>query len=300
MRNRLISTTLLLATALASSPLLFAQAPAPKPMDPAAAAAKAAQEAKDKASKAQPFDPHDFNGIWLYQGGAARGKGVLGSISNDRPPLTPWGQAKFDKVRTSFNGRQLLNAAGVAPEKEWNDPTLLCDPVGYPRIMWQPYGQLVRFVMAKDEIFQFFEWDHTWRDVWTDGRKLDTDPDPRYFGYAVAHWEGDTLVMDENGFNGRTWVDMYGSPSSDQMTLHETFKRVDHDDIEWHITLTDPKTYTKPWASDKIMLKLSPKSTRAEGDDLREDFCIWSDQNHFFTGVDATGDGDNITRGITK
>jgi hypothetical protein len=280
MRNALVG--LVAMCGMLVSPILFAQTAKQPP-------------ANDHAAKAQPAAQHDINGIWIL---APRGRGTLGSISNTRPPMTPWGQEKFAAVRTSFNGRELANAAGVAPEKEWNDPTLQCDPTGYPRIMFQPYGQLARFVQTPNEVLEFFEWNHTWRDIWTDGRKLTEDPEPRYYGLAVGHWDGDTFVVDANGFNDRTWTDMYGSPHSDQMVLHETFHRTDHDNMEWTIALTDPKTYTKPWVSDKIMLKWTPKSTRAETEDLREDFCVWSDQEHFFKNVDSVGIGDAPTKGI--
>ena len=53
------------------------------------------------------------------------------------------------------------------------------------------------------------------------------------------------------------------------MTLEERFKRVDHDTIEFTMTLTDPKAYTKPWASDKSTLTLADSKTV-----MREDVCI--------------------------
>jgi hypothetical protein len=49
----------------------------------------------------------------------------------------------------------------------------------------------MRFVHTPTEMLEFFEWDHTWHDIWTDGRKPQDDPEPRYCGYSVGRWDGD-------------------------------------------------------------------------------------------------------------
>src|SRR5438128_1178782 len=74
-------------------------------------------------------------------------------------------------------------------------------------------------------VLQFFEYDHVWRTIYTDGRKLPTGVDPRWYGYAVGHWEGDTLVIESAGFDDRTWLDADGHPHSDQMRLLERYRR---------------------------------------------------------------------------
>jgi hypothetical protein len=242
------------------------------------------------SGKRKSYNSHDLNGIWSM---VVRRQLV---ISNDRPPLTPWGQEKLSKVRGSFPN----DALGIKrfQEKDWNDPLFRCDPAGYPRTLQQVFGEIVRFVQVSDEILEFFEWDHTWRDIWTDGRKLHDDPEPRYYGYSVGRWEGDTFVVESNGFNDRTWLDAFGDVHSDQMRLRETFRRVDHDHLEWTITVDDPKTYTRPWGpSEKRLFELVPKSPRSEQAELREDFCVWSDSADFFRDVDSVGLGDAPAKG---
>ena len=166
--------------------------------------------------------------------------------------------------------------------------------------MQQIFGKIFRFVQTPTEMLEFFEWDHTWRDVWTDGRKLHEDPEPRYYGYSVGRWDGDTFVVDSNGFNDRTWTDPLGSPHSDQMTLREVFRRVDHDHLELVITLTDSKTYTKPWVSDTMLFDWAPKSPRSENEEFREDFCIYADQASFFKNVDPVGASDAPVKNKTQ
>ena len=277
MQNRLIRTVVVAVAVLTLSSVAFAQETQPS------AAPKA------QAAKTQPFDPHDLTGIWV------RGKVPKGNapLSGNRPPMTPWGQAKFNAVRGSFTYSQAPGIAPpVAPEKEWNDPMLQCEPAGYPRVMLQIFAPLMRFIQTSNEVVEFFEWGHTFRDIWTDGRKPLESPEPTYYGYSVGRWDGDTFVVDSNGFNDRTWTDPLGSPHSDQMTLHEVFRRVDHDHLELVITLTDPKTYTKPWVSDTMDFDWAPKSPRSENEEFREDFCIYSEQTSFFKDVDPVGAGD--------
>jgi len=59
------------------------------------------------------------------------------------------------------------------------------------------------------------------------------------------------------------------------MTIVERYRRVDYATLESQITITDPKTYTKPWVSPKTMTKLVP------GAELWEDMCVPSDYATF-------------------
>ena len=53
-----------------------------------------------------------------------------------------------------------------------------------------------------DRIIQRFEWTWENREIWMDGRKLPNVDDylPRYNGYSVGKWEGDTLVIDSSNY----------------------------------------------------------------------------------------------------
>jgi hypothetical protein len=282
LRYSLLCPAIAFAAALALPSVMPAQTARPL-------SAASQQPVKAKAD-AKAFDPHDLSGIWTIADRTQL------TVSDHRPPFTPWGQEKFSKVRMSWTNAAL--GIQAYPEKDWNDPLFQCDPAGYPRVMLQIFGELMRFVQTRNELIEFFEWDHTWRDIWTDGRKLLDDPEPRYYGFSVGHWEGNTFVVESNGFDERTWIDPFGDVHSDQMRLKETFRRVDHDHLEWTLTVIDPMTYTQPWGpSDKRVFNLVPKSPRSETQELREDFCVWSDSAGFFKNVDPTGVGDAPARG---
>ena len=239
-----------------------------------ALAQNAPRQAAPAASAKAPLDPHDLNGIWSRNnqgwggGGTCRECGDRG-FGNDVPPMTPEGEKLFNSYKPSY-GRELGSAAAAkntqehigrrraVPPAQGTDIVNECNPSGIPRILLYP--DPVDFLQTKDRIVQFFQWTSQWRTIWMDGRKLPEEPDfRRWNGYSVGHWEGDTLVVDSYGFDGRSWVDHFGYPHSDDMRLQERYRRIDHDTLELHMTLTDPKIYTKPWVSDPKRFKLLPK-----------------------------------------
>jgi len=113
-----------------------------------------------------------------------------------------------------------------------------------------------------------------WRTIWTDGRQLPKNPDPGWNGYSVGRWEGDTFVVESEGYDDRTWIDHFGNPHSDQMHLVERYKRVNADTLELDMTLTDPKTYAAPWVGDKITFVRAKVA-------IFEEICSPSEEGHF-------------------
>ena len=133
----------------------------------------------------------------------------------------------------------------------------------------------MEIVPTPKRILQFFEWAHSWREIWIDGRELPKDPDPTWMGYSVGKWDGDTLVVDSVGFDERTWLDHFGYPHSGEMRLQERYHRLDRDTLELTMTFTDPKMYTAAWISEKKVLKL------VAGRELPELFCVPSEEQAF-------------------
>ena len=257
-----------------------------------AAQNKGKQAPKAPPSKAQPFDPRDISGIWKNPGGFDVALGA------DRPPMTAWGKEQWSKTRSSARNNP-LSFGFYQDQKDWNDPLFQCDPSGYPRNL--DYSNY-RFVKLDDEFVMFFERDHTWRDLWTDGRKLPgPDAPPRWYGYSTAHWEGDTLVVDSSGFDVRAWVDPYGSIHSEQMRLQERFRRLDYETLEYSLTLTDPKAYTGSWGGKPLQMKIMNSSQRIQKGmwgkrpdgtaygDMREEYCVYSIERQFWEGRPLDG-----------
>jgi hypothetical protein len=87
------------------------------------------------------------------------------------------------------------------------------------------------------------------RQIFLDGRELPTlgGPEPWYYGYSTARWEGDTLVVESNNFVEDGWLDIRGTPFTENGKLTERFRRPTYGRMEIDITIEDPKAYTKPW-----------------------------------------------------
>jgi hypothetical protein len=65
-------------------------------------------------------------------------------------------------------------------------------------------------------------------------------------GFSVGRWDGEELVVESEGFNDATWLDFGGHPHTEALHITERYRRVDFGHIQRRITLTDPKTFTKP------------------------------------------------------
>jgi hypothetical protein len=95
--------------------------------------------------------------------------------------------------------------------------------------------------------------DLTFRQVFMDGRSLEDAPNPTWMGYSVGHWEGDTLLVESNGYNDRSSLDIDGHPHSEALRMTERFHRTDFGHIELDVTFDDPTIYAKPMRANTTM-----------------------------------------------
>lgn len=222
------------------------------------------QSQQQSASNSSPAPAHkrDLSGLWHYESTGASEPVAPDSLI---PPMTPWAKARFDAERPGYGPRR--SAGG-------NDPILQCDPIGFPRVMF--LNTPFEFVQTKGRVIQFFEHEHEYRTIWTDGRSLPDDADPTWYGYAIGHWEGDnTLVVESAGFRDSTWLGSTGYPHSEEMRVTERYRRIDNETILYDITIADPKAYTQPIVGPHRKMKLRPK------DELIEEICAPSEEKSF-------------------
>ena len=261
MQNRLMSAMLGLVTALTFSSSAIAQTSQPsKAMG---------------GDKTHTFDPRDISGVWDHTRTPNSGiQAYRGAGANDPiPPMTPWGQAKFNAARPGFGPR-------TVPPTQENDPIIKCDPQGFPRSLTLENPEPMEIIQIPGRVLQFVEWNHVWRTIWTDGRTLPKDVGPTWYGYSVGKWEGDTFVVDTIGLDERTWLDPFGDPHSEELHVQERYRRVDYNTLEFSMVIDDPKTYTKPWFMvNKRLLKLKPNY------ELQEAICAPSDEQLFNNAV---------------
>ncbi|MCZ6656004.1 MAG: VOC family protein [Gammaproteobacteria bacterium] len=65
----------------------------------------------------------------------------------------------------------------------------------------------------------------------------------QWLGSSRGRWEGDTLVVEVIGFNGRASY----RESDENLKLVERYRRVGFDTLEYQFTIDDPTIWTSPW-----------------------------------------------------
>ena len=138
-------------------------------------------------------------------------------------------------------------------------------PVQFNFTVFYPF----QFVMLPDRIYQMFEDHREWRTIWLN-RDHPKNPFPSYFGDSVAKWEGNTLVVDTIGYNGRLWIsENVGHKMSDAFHLVERYHLLYATHLELEMTYYDRKAWgDRGWPGWKKEFTLDSK-----GDSLLENIC---------------------------
>jgi len=223
---------------LAAATLVWGQAtPAPK----------AAHKAPAAADWAALGKLPDFTGVWEIPlgGGAARGGAARGGAGRGRgpaaqPSLTPEYAAK---AKAEADARQAARAE--------DNLSANCLPPGMPAIMSQPYP--IEVLMTPGQVTIVIEAYTQVRHIYTDGRPMPDDPDPSFDGTSIAHWEGDTLVVETMGFEPVPRGINF--PYSEKMKIVERFKLDDPDTLDVETTIQDPLALTKPFPMGNRIFK---------------------------------------------
>jgi hypothetical protein len=205
---------------------------------------------KEPLAPSGPAPKRDLSGVWMLRSPADM-RGFTGAtFSKEEPELTELGKQKYAEAKNSNGGKFTLDTT--------NDPVLThCAPPGTPRVYFHPYP--FEFVNAGKEWLQIFEYDHTIRRMYDDGRPIPTDPDLTWMGTSVGHWDGDTtFVVETVGLNTRTWIDRLGHQHSTDLKVTERFRREDEGHLLIDFKMEDPKYLAKPWTST-FHYELRPK-----------------------------------------
>lgn len=209
-----------------------------------------------------PHEPRDLSGIWM-------GRAVQ-VTHRAAPAFTAAGRAAYDLNKPSFGPKAIMPALG-------NDPIGDANPPGLPRILIN-HATKIQFIPMMDKVVQLIEWNRTWRELFTDGRRLPDDPDPAWYGHSIARWEGDEFVVETVGLDARAWIDQNGNPKSERARVQERYRRTDRDNLELRITTTDPEFYTTPFGGDNVIRwRLQPNTPT--GNFIEDIFAPIDEQN---------------------
>jgi hypothetical protein len=176
-----------------------------------------------------PFDPNGPPVATFFEAGGNMEGGL---------PYTPWA-AEIRKARFALNAR--------------DNPDAMCMPMGFLQFHQQPQPR--KIIQTPKLILIEYEANYGLRHIYLDGRPLPPqgEPQPWWYGYSVGRWEGDTLVVETNNLRGAEdgpydgWLDVNGSPYSQQAKFIERFRRPTFGHLQIDLTLEDPKAYTRTW-----------------------------------------------------
>ena len=198
----------------------------------------------------KPSAVPDLAGAWV------RG-GPLQSISNSDVGAELRGKEPDVPYQPWALKRMLSEVPPTGPFAEphrTTDPwTIYCEPNGPVRVYAHP-GR-TEFVQLPDRVLMLHEIMQQFRIV----RLNSTHPpiedlDPSWWGDSIGWYEnGDTLVIDTIGTNGRAWLSQQGHPSTEKLHLIERYRRVDAKTLEFDVTVDDPGAYTKPFSSRRSL-----------------------------------------------
>lgn len=195
---------------------------------------------------AKPTHP-DFGGIWQTapETSLTAGRDAMAPLDGEPIPFQPWSKALHD-------------GAVASETKEffpWPPNNQRCLVAGMVRAMKGNFPW--RFIETKEQITLLFE---------EDGRvmiipfkdKHAENPPPTWYGDPIARWDGDTLVIDVKGFNGKT--------PFPKAIHHTTLLRVTHRirlieggaKLEDQFTIDDPGAYTRPWTARTVWVRRGP------------------------------------------
>jgi len=239
------------------------------------------------APKAPDGHP-DLSGIWNFRGPSRQAPipGFPGPANNDRPPTPPPPPDPPDSgppLATFFNiGAGIKGGLPLQPwaadllksrmaENAKDNPDAHCLPLGIMQLHTHPQPR--KIIQTPGVIVILYEAQAGIRQIFTDGRKLPpSDAQPWWFGYSIGKWDGDTLVVETNGFRDDVWLDVNGSPLTNSGKMTERFRRPTFGTLEIEVTVEDPKVYTKPFTV-KVNQRIMPDT------DLIEFICQENDRS---------------------
>ena len=170
----------------------------------------------------------DITGLWRPA------VNLIRDIAANLPPesisFQPWAEALY-RQRRANNSK--------------DDPTANCLVGGVPRSDFVPYP--FKILQVPGAVVILYEAVHSYRQIFTDGRPLPSDPNPAWLGYSVGRWTDESFLVETSGFNDNVWLDNGGRPATSSLRVTERFRRKDFGHMDVEITIEDPKTYTRPW-----------------------------------------------------
>lgn len=228
------------------------------------------------------WDTPDLSGVWnnvrVRPPGGNAGPPQVNGSAQPPPPLPASGPpvATFANVAAGMKdgapmrpwAAELLKQRRASNSKD--NPDARCLPMGL--MQFNTHSQPRKIVHTKELIVIVYEPNSGLRQIYLDGRPLPgPEADAWWYGYSVGHWEGNELVVETVRMKDLQWLDIWGTPLTEDGKIIERFRRTDFGTLEIDVTFDDAKTYTEPWTV-RVNQRLLPN------EELIEFICAENDQ----------------------
>ena len=215
----------------------------------------------ENLAKPRPAPPFDLTGVWAFRGFTGADFDVHGHYNfMPLPKFTPKGQAFNDE----FNRFQ---AAG----RRHLEPSAFCHPAGMPRLQTR-FGSLM-MLQYPTAIYMVSRLNNEYRTVFLDGRPR-VDPsirEPNYLGESRGHWEGDSLVIETEGFIGENHLMQVGVIAGEQLKITERISMInDGNTLVFEYSFVDPQHWQGEWKNVRF-------HDRILQSDVMEANCLFED-----------------------
>jgi len=232
-----------------------------------------------RAEKVSDHHP-DLSGVWTFaidlppvalKEKQPDGKIVIKKIDDSArlPAKVPIPGALPFTAEPSYKSEFQAKVKYLIDNESKTDQVFYCGRPGIPRI-----GPPRKIVQLPNEMIFLYEdiSGDPYRIVPTDGRAHRADGNPSYYGDSVAHWDGNTLVVDVTNFVEDTWFGENGYFHTTAMHVTERLWR-QGDNLVYQATVEDPNVLTAPWT-------MAPRLVKPSTEPLEESpRCVETDAN---------------------
>jgi len=151
-------------------------------------------------------------------------------------PYTPWALAKRNEILAGL----ARGWPGESGDRLYTSPGSFC-------LTAAPVFSFDAQEIVQKPGYVIMLSDDAYRVIPTDGRPPISQNAKFWLGNARGRWEGNTLVVEVTGLNGKGWFDSTGQFYSENTRMVERWTLVDANTIDYEVTVEDPTIYTRPW-----------------------------------------------------
>jgi len=225
----------------------------------------------ENLAKDRPDPPFDLTGTWEFRGEVEEQDHYGQYEFKPLPEFTEQGQRIYDEyLEYARAGRRYV------------EPTAECYPAGMPRLMTR-YGSLM-MLQYPTAIFVLSRLNNEYRVIFLDGREREPANvrEPSWNGESLGRWEGDTLVVETEGFVDEQHLIQQGVFTGDQLKITERISMLnDGNTLKIDFIMTDPEHWVGEWRHTKFR-------DRILNYDVREANCLNID-NQSLPGMSSKG-----------